>query len=243
MQGQISMRQLKSAFALAEKRAKNRQNRYITRAITNDVCPLAALEGSVNAVIARALHDTFRDRFVVGMEVGRKRKIDVCLLDEGNVIVALEGKGMVSNSTKKKKPPIDALDVRGIQGKLEKVKADVDGIGGKLNETGALVSHYEIFVPIVYEFYRAGGEDEWFKEAKPWTTDPRYRTVMGSLKNDLTEWFTREDDSFRMIRASERIELVDANSLWKKQSKWLYPKYKSLKAYVSFFAFGRCVRV
>ena len=45
---------------------------------------------------------------------------------------------MVSNSTRKKKPPINALDVRGIQGKLEKVKADVDGIGGKLNETGAL---------------------------------------------------------------------------------------------------------
>ena len=180
--------------------------------------------------------------FTVKTEVGKgTQKIDICLLNKGSVILALEGKWMVSNSTRKGSPPADALDVSGIKNKLQKVMKDITDIGDKIDRTGIVVPHYEIFVPIVCELYRTGGESELFKDAKPWATDPRYREVRENLKRDLKKWFICKDDAFKLIHATKPIELVDASRLWQEQSAWLYPKYKTLEAYVSFYAFGRYV--
>ena len=62
--------------------------------------------------------------------------------------------------------------------------------------------------------------------------------LLKTSSNGLKE----EDNSIELIHATEPIELRDANKLWLEQSQWMYPKYKSLEAYVSFFAFGRFVK-
>ena len=96
-------------------------------------------------------------------------------------------------------------------------------------------------MPIVYERYRTGGENEWTKNSKPWTTPTEYKQLRTGLTKDMTRWFEKHDKQFKQIHATEPIKLLDANQLWIKQSGWRYPKYKSLEAYVSFFAFGRFV--
>lgn len=238
---QISIRKLKEAFSSAEDRLKGERNRLITEVITNEAFAING-EGLISAVIARALHDTFSGRFVTETEV---KRIDLCLIDnESRVVVAIEGKWMVSNNTTRDNRDgfKNSLDVHGIRAsKLGSVEKDITGLGDKIRKIGKVIPHYEIFVPIVCELYRTGGEDEWFKEKKPWTTDPRYEKVRRNLRRDLTKWFTSKDDAFKFIHATERIELVDANHFWQEQSAWLYPKYKSLEAYVSFYAFGRYV--
>ena len=235
----ISMRALKEAFRLAEETLTGERNRFITKVITNEVSSIGGYEGLVNAVIARALHDTFLQRFVVKTEV---KGIDVCLLHKGNVIVALEGKGMVSDSHTRR-PPAFATSVGGIKTKLNKsVQADIDRIDKRLERTGTVDSHYQIFIPIIYELYRQGGEREWHIQERPWTTQPSYKDVRKGLEGELKQWFKQRDNRFELIRGtSNPIELRDANQFWQEQSAWLYPKYKSLEAYVSFFAFGRYV--
>ena len=102
--------------------------------------------------------------------------------------------------------------------------------------------HYEIFVPTISEFYRTGSKSEWTKNRKPWTTLPKYKSVRKELAKDFAQWFKEEDNSIELIHATEPIVLRKANKMWLEQSQWKYPKYKSLEAYVSFFAFGRFVK-
>ena len=81
------------------------------------------------------------------------------------------------------------------------------------------------------------------KHKKPWTTLPKFKCVRKELAKDFKQWFKEEDNSIELIHATKPIELRDANKLWLEQSRWMYPKYKSLEAYVSFFAFGRLVKM
>ncbi|MYB57020.1 MAG: hypothetical protein F4X51_11565 [Gemmatimonadetes bacterium] len=235
----VSMEMLKKAFSLAEKRLSEKKNRSITEVITNEVSSIGGHEGLVNAVIARALYDVFPCRLAIKTE---HKRIDICLMNEDReIVVAVEGKMMVSNSTKCAIK--NSIDVQGIDVKLNSVtnsvKKDINNIHKKI---GKLVDRYEIFVPIVYELYRTGGENEWTKRKKPWTTLPKLKSVRKGLVKDFAQWFKEEDNSIELIHATEPIELRDANKLWLEQSRWMYPKYKSLEAYVSFFAFGRLVK-
>ena len=77
---------------------------------------------------------------------------------------------------------------------------------------------------------------------KPWVTHCKYRTVRQNLKNNLRKWFRRQDKRFRLIHTTKPILLSDANELWLDQSHWRYPKFNSLEAIVSFYAFGRRVQ-
>ena len=63
------------------------------------------------------------------------------------------------------------------------------------------------------------------------------------MKEDLREWFHREDPNFTLIHAAESIELEGANELWRRQSRQRFPEFTSLEAYVSFYAFARFVDV
>ena len=233
----VSMEMLKKAFSLAEKRLSEKKNRSITEVITNEVSSIGGHEGLVNAVIARALYDVFPCRLDIKTE---HKRIDIGIMNEdGEIVVAIESKMMVSNSTSRNPTIKDSIDVDGIKKKLNSVKKDINNIHKKIKK---LVDRYEIFVPIVYELYRTGGKSEWTKHKKPWTTLPKYKSVRKGLVKDFNQWFKGEDNSIELIHATKPIELRDANNLWLEQSRWMYPKYKSLEAYVSFFAFGRLVK-
>lgn len=233
--GPVSMEMLKKAFSLAEKRLIDKKNRFITEVITNEVSSIGGHEGLVNAVIARALYDMFRRRLIVKTE---HKRIDIGLMNEdGEIVAAVEGKMMVSNS--RKCAIKNSIDVQGIDVKLNSVKKDITNIHNKI---GKSVDHYEIFVTIVYELYRTGGESEWIEHRKPWTTLPKFKCVRKELAKDFEQWFKERDNSIELIHATEPIELRNANKMWLEQSQWMYPKYKSLEAYVSFFAFGRYVK-
>ena len=242
---QISERRLKRAFSLAEDRLrlKGEENRAVAKKATDETQRRMIWEDAVRFVIVGAFRDTFPS-LTVKMEVGRRKKIDVCVVNKGDVIVAIECKGMVSDSHTKS-PPVSATSVGGINRKLnEAVQADIDGIDEKLKGTGAVGSHYEIFIPIVYELYRQGGKDEWHVQERPWTTHPGYKNVRKNLKHELEQWFEERDKQFKLIHGTdEPVELWDANRLWSKTRRLgaKYRKYKSLEAYVNFFAFGRYV--
>ena len=78
---------------------------------------------------------------------------------EKKLVVAVEGKMMVSNSTKCAIK--NSIDVYGIKDKLKGVKKDIADIGEKIRQGKVAPHYYEIFVPIVYELYRTGGQSEW----------------------------------------------------------------------------------
>ena len=234
--GSVSMEMLKNAFSLAEELLRcEEKNRSITEVITNEVSSIGGHEGLVNAVIAKALYDVFPSRLAVKTE---HKRIDIGIMNEdAEIVAAVEGKMMVSNSTKCAIK--NSIDVYGIKDKLKGVKKDIAGIKKKIRQGKVAPYCYEFFVPIVYEFYRTGGKSEWIQNRKPWTTLPQYKSVRKGLAKDFAQWFKEEDNSIELIHATEPIELRNANKMWLKQSKWMYPKYKSLEAYVSFFAFGR----
>lgn len=238
----VSREMLKKAFSLAEESLSGKKNRFITEVITNEVS-IVAQEGLVNAIIARALHDEFPSLDVKIEYSGNKgkKRIDIGLIDkEKKLVIAVEGKMMVSNSTKCAIK--NSIDVYGIKDKLKGVKKDIADIGEKIRQ-GKVAPHcYEIFVPIVSEFYRTGSQSEWTQNRKPWATLPKFKCVREGLAKDFEQWFKEEDNSIELIHATEPIELRDANKMWLEQSQWMYPKYKSLEAYVSFFAFGRFVK-
>ena len=231
---EVSREMLKKAFSLAEKLLRcEDKNRYITAKITNEVGRVPG-EKLVNDVIAEALRDVFPR-----LDVKREhRLIDIGLMNEdGEIVAAVEGKMMVSNS--RTCAIENSIDVQGIYVKLNSVKKDINNIHKKI---GKSVDHYEIFVPIVYELYRSGGKNEWTKHKKPWTTLPKFKCVREGLAKDFDQWFKKRDNSIELIHATEPIELRDANKMWLEQSQGEFPKYKSLEAYVSFFAFGRFVK-
>ena len=117
---EISREMLKKAFSLAEESLSGKKNRFITGVITNEVSSIGGHEGLVNAVIARALYDVFSS---LDVKTEHKR-IDIGLMNEdGEIVAAVEGKMMVSNSWKRAIK--NSIDVQGIDVKLNSDKNSV----------------------------------------------------------------------------------------------------------------------
>ena len=239
----VSATRLGSAFRLAEDilRRSGEENRRVAREITDERKRRIEWEGQLNQVFKSAFESEFSTpSYDVKLE--DFERIDICLTRNGQIIAAIESKGMVSDDHTKR-PPAFATSVGGIKRKLNKmVQADIDGIDEKLQRTGAVGSHYQIFIPIIYELYRQGGEHEWHVQKRPWTTQSSYKDVRKGLDGELKRWFKLRDNRFELIHGtSDPIELWDANQLWLEQSSAKYPEYTSLEAFVSFFAFGQYV--
>ena len=239
----VSGKLLKAAFALVEARLLGDDNYSLTQKITNETRPVR-YEGSLNSILLSALSDTlpecsFRKEY---------NKIDICGLYDTCVVVALESKGMVANSHAGD-PNGKSLDVYGISTKLYPdpharncVLTDMEEVSNKIPPEMDC-PRFELFVPVIYELYREGGDrSDWFAERKPWVTLPKFRQLRETIKDDLIEWFRREDARTELIHAAEPIELRDANDLWWTQAQSRFPKFTSLEAYVSFYAFGRFIK-
>ena len=239
----ISFDLLRDAFSLTEKLLMDEgNNRTITQKITNEV-KAVRYEGLLNDMLKAALEDTF-EMCSVKKEF---KKIDLSVHHGNDIVAAIETKGMVANSHRKDQNRI-SIDLHGIRTKLypdkraaNSVHKDIEEISDKIPQ-GMECPRFEIFVPVIYELYRAGGTDsDWFSERKPWVTLPKFKALRNGMADDLTAWFLREDSRFVLIHFAQSIELRDANQLWIKQSKSRFPKFASLEAYVSFFAFARFI--
>ena len=200
----------------------------------------------MNAIFVQGLSSAF-SMCSAHREFNRPNGIDIALVNGDGVVVAIETKGMVSNSHRGDRNRI-SIDVHGVRTKLYRDKRDNNSIESDIADSAGKIPiemvcpRFELFVPVVYELYRQGGtESDWFAERKPWVTLPGFEQLRENMKDDLTEWFAREDPSFRLIHAAESVELRGANELWKRQSQRKYREYKSLEAYVSFYAFARFV--
>ena len=236
----ISIQNLKKAFSLAEKNLRGNENRAISASITNEDFNVR-YEDSVNGVFVSALSNIFTDCRVDS----ELNNIDISIDQDGQLVAAIESKGMVSNAHSRDRLK-DSLDVHGIRTKLNSdsrsknsVENDIAEIQNKL--PSASEPHFEIFIPIIYELYRGSAEEEWTSERKPWTTLPSYKELSVTLKDDLTKWFQDiSEHRFTLIHSTDPIELKDANELWMKQSQ-KFTRFNSLEAFVSFFVFGRYV--
>ena len=236
----ISEDLLRSAFALAERRLIEDENSRITRRITNEV-KRVQYEGSLNSILVSALSDTL-PRCSVRREYN---KIDICAITDDGVVMTIETKGTVANSHAGDRNRI-SIDVHGVRTKLypdtrdkNSVQKDIADISGKI-PAGMECPRFEIFIPVIYELYREGGSQaDWFSERKPWVTLSGFKKLRENMKDDLTEWFYREDPRFTLIHAAESIELRRANELWRRQSRRRFPTFRSLEAYVSFYVFAR----
>ena len=241
----VSEELLKVAFENSEQLLRGDANYSLTRKITNEVGRVS-YENNLNDLFSEGLRQALPG-CSVHREFNRPNGIDIALVNEDGVVVAIEAKGMVSNSHRGDRNRI-SIDVHGVRTKLypdkrdkNSVEVDIADIAGKIPEN-MVCPRFELFIPVVYELYREGGtESDWFAERKPWVTLPEFKQLRGNMKYDLTEWFTREDPSFRLIHAAESVELRNANEHWKRQSQRKYREYKSLEAYVSFYAFARFV--
>lgn len=235
----ITRARLEKAFALATRSLQEEKNLPITQVITNEVAP-GVQEGVIRAVIARALHDVFHPQgFVIKVEYHR---IDICVVDgRGRVAVAIECKMMMANSIEKIRST-NPLDVSGIESKMDRLEGDISGIQQKLEKGQYISPHYEIFIPIVYELYRTGGKRHWMENRKPWTTLKEFKKIRSHIKREFKDWFrSKYSDQFKLLHSTNSIQFLGANELWQEQSGWYFPEYRSLEAYVSFLAFGRCV--
>ena len=240
----ISGALLKDAFALTERRLTGGDNLRIARRITNEVGRVQ-YEGSLNSILLSALSDTL-PRCSVRREYN---KIDICAVMDDGIVAAIETKGTVANSHAGDMNR-NSIDVHGVRTKLcpdardqNSVQTDIAEIAGKIPR-GMECPRFEIFIPVVYELYREGGSRaEWFSERKPWVTLPGFKKLRQNMKEDLIEWFHREDPRFTLIHAAESIELEGANELWRRQSRRRFPQFTSLEAYVSFYAFARFVEL
>lgn len=238
---QISIRKLKEAFSLAEEMLRGESNHFVTRGITNERGSVS-YEGLLNQLYVSALSSVFPN-YVVERE---HSDIDICVLDDKQVVTAIECKGMVSNARSRDLPITMPLEVHGIRTrKLGSVGEDIDGLGEKLLKTEKVIPHYEVFVPVVYEIYRRRAtQSDLHAEKKPWTTHPQFRKVRGNLKEDFSNWFERrQSGGFTLIHATRPIELKDANRFWLERFEGKKPWTPINKAYASFFAFGRYVEV
>jgi len=237
----ISLDTLKGAFSIAESRLRGQDNRLISAVITREDRPVD-YERPINELFRSALSIVAPE-----CQVSREKfdRIDISIVQDGFVVGAIESKAMVANAHSRDGMR-DSLDVHGIRTKLYRdkradnsVEDDIANIKGKLPvDTGA---HWEIVVPIIYALYRGGAENEWTKEKKPWATPLEYKTLRHTLRDELIRWFqSKYPEQFSIIHATDPILFLGANELWLEQSK-KYPEYRSLDAYVSFFAFGRSV--
>lgn len=241
---------LKDAFDLAKEKLRGDEwNRRITEEVAND-SPNRNVrwERSLDNLFEEALSEQFSSCHVCPQWQRSNRRnstrIDLCVVCDGQVTVAIECKGMVANSVAGESNRMTSLSVHGITNKLDDVEKDIRGIRRKLGRHWSK-SHFEVFVPVIYELYRPGSGNEPAKrDVKPWITLPRYRDVRDNLSADLDGWFQKwsvRDTAFEIIHQTEPIELRDANQLWRERGYKHYPRFRSLEAYVSFFAFGRFV--
>ena len=242
----VSDRRLKRAFSLAEDELKGESNRSITESIVNETLRSIQWEKSLDRLFVSTLSRVFPE-----FSLNPKHHIDICIISkEGKFVGAIECKGMVSNSHRGDRFR-DSLDVWGIRkAKLEpdnpcknSVQRDIKRIEGKINKSGEIISHWEIFVPVVYEVYRDGATDaELYEERKPWTTHPNYRRVRKTLKEDFIKWFERKYPSeFTLIHPADHVELMHAKEIWSELCEGKASCTPVSEAYVSFFAFGRYV--
>lgn len=238
----VSSETLSKAFEAAEAYLRDAGNDVVAETIANEV-GVIRYESILDSVLAESLR---------GQNLDTRQsysRIDLAVIDGSMVAVAIECKGMIANSHSRNGDAVP-LDVHGILTKLEPskrstncVKTDMDRLTDKIPR-GQRCSHLQVFVPVIYELYRTGGEEEWHRERKPWTSHSSFRDLRTSLKQDLIGWFHRQDDSCELLYATtEPIFLKRANEFWLRYSKAEYPKYHSLEAYVQFFAFFREVRM
>ena len=238
----VSEELLRGAFALAEKRLEGPGNYNVTQRITDET-KAVRYEGSLNSILVSALSDALPECSVMR----EYNRIDICAIHGDGVVVALESKGMVANSHSRDRNRI-SLDLQGIRTKLypdararNSVQADIADVSEKI-PLGMDCSRFELFVPVIYELYREGGDrSDWFAERKPWVTLQKFRELRKTMKGDFIEWFRREDARLKLIHAAESIELRNADRLWKTQAQSRFPKFKSLEAYVSFYVFARFI--
>ena len=243
VQNPIGIDSLRDAFSLSEDMLKGERNRSITKSIVNDMLRSIQWEKSLDRLFISTLSDVFPE-----YDVRPKHSIDICLASGGQIVGAIECKGMVSNSHSSDSFR-DSLDVWGVgKAKLDpdnpkknSVRTDIENIREKMPD--AFAAHWEIFVPIVYEVYRDGATTkELFEERKPWTTHPKYRRVRKTLKEDFIKWFERKYPSwFTLIHAADNVKLVDAKEIWTELCEGKVSCTPVSEAYVSFFAFGRYV--
>ena len=244
----VSEEMLQNAFALAEEKLRSDDwNTAIAKTITDDA-PGRNIqwERSADELIESAFIEFFPECSVYRNKQ-RFKQIDVCMICDGRVAVAIECKGMVSNSHTKDSFG-DSLNVHGIWTKLHRDKRSSNSIEEDIEKLPAKLAtlkagpHFQIFVPIIYELYRKGGRNEWLRESKPYVTLPKYKRLRKTLERDLRNWFQANyPDEFTLFHGTRPIELRNAGQLWQEQGQTHYPAFKSLKAYVSFFAFGRFV--
>ena len=248
----VSEELLRNAFHLAEQRLHGENNHTITKKITAEAANVS-WEKTLDVIFASAFGDVF-PKCSVYRDRPEFNKLDICMVHEDAIVTAIESKGMVANSHSSDGHR-NSLDLHGIRTKLypdkrnwnkktEKhncVQTDIVEISGKI-PTGMKGAHFELFIPVIYELYREGGtKADWHSEKKPRVTLPKFKELRGDMRDDLTQWFQREDPTIRLIHAAESIELRDANKLWLKQAQWKFLQFTSLEAYVSFYAFARFV--
>lgn len=239
--GGVTELALKQAFKLAEAQLRGAMNGPIAAMIA-DEAGTVRYESLLNELFRAALAEAF-PRCSAETELNR---IDLCLVANGKVVVACECKGMVSNSHQGDRMA-DSLDVHGIRTKLRPshrstncLRTDLTALTRKIPQT-MRGDHYQLFVPVVYELYRTGGEDEWLKERKPWVTQPGYRGKRDRLARDLLDWFHGYAPECRHLHSTPSIRLEGADAVWKAKSRAAYPRFCSLDAYVSFHVFWRPV--
>ena len=245
----ISEELLKMAFSEAEARIRGSANHELTKKVTNEVGRVQ-YEGSLNAIIHSVLSDVVSD-CTARLEF---EKIDISVIHENSIVVAIESKGMVANSHSSDENRI-SIDLHGIRTKLYPDRRNLNRRTGKHNCVQADIveisekvppamqsPHFEVFVPVVYELYRNGGSPaDIYAERKPWVTLPGFKKLREGMSNDFAEWFHREDPRIGLMHSAEGIELRYANELWIEQSQHKYPAFTSLEAYVNFYAFARFV--
>ena len=243
----VSEASLGKALTLVEERLRGDSNHEVMKAIANDARRVD-YEGSLNRIIHSALSEMFGDCSVYSANRPKEfNKLDVCVVQKGNVVVAIESKGMVANSHGSDRHR-SAIDLQGIRTKLypdkrapNSIQTDITEISGKISKS-TNCPYFEVFVPVIYELYREGGNySEWVRGEKPWVTLPKFKDLKVRLKDDLEGWFYQQDPQIKLFHATEFVELTGANEHWLKTSKAKHPEYKSLEAYVSFYAFTRFV--
>ena len=245
----ISEELLRMAFAEAEDRIRGSANHNLTKKISNEVGRVQ-YEGSLNAIVHSALSDVISN-CTAHLEF---EKIDIGVIHENSIVVAIESKGMVANSHSNDENRI-SIDLHGIRtklcpdrrnlnrrtGKHNCVQSDIAEISDKI-PTAMQSPRFEVFLPVVYELYRDGGSPaDIYSERKPWVTLPGFRRLREGMSDDFAEWFHREDPRIRLIHSAEEIELKRANEIWIEQSRHKYPAFTGLEAYVNFYAFARFV--
>ncbi len=243
----VSEVSLGRAFTLVEERLRGDSNDEVMRAVSNDT-RRADYEGSLNRIIHSALSDEFGDFSVYS--AGQPRElygIDICVVQNNDVVAAIESKGTVANSHKSDSHG-SAIDLHGIRTKLWQDKRSQNSIQNDIKDLSKKLPksmncpRFEVFLPVIYELYREGGNPSvWYSERKPWVTLPKFRDLRARLKDDLESWFYSQDPQIKLLHSTEFVELRGTNEYWRKTSKSKYPQIKSLKAYVSFYAFTRFV--